>query len=92
MENFGLITPGMQADIIPEVLSREEITGTVTIVDRIGDTASNTFGVKLEIPNPDNRIPAGLKCIVKFLEQSAEQKTRLGREAVSPSDGRVGCR
>lgn len=73
MEHFGLIKAGMLAEIVPEVMSGEKVKAKVTIVDRIGDTASNTFGVKLVLPNPENRIPAGLKCVVKFLEPTAEQ-------------------
>jgi RND family efflux transporter MFP subunit len=76
MENFGLIKPGMEAEVLPEVLLKEKLRGQVIAVDRIGDTASNTFGVKLSMPNPENRIPAGLKCIVKFLEKTPEQVAR----------------
>ena len=92
MESFGRIVAGMQAEIRPEVLFDENLTGMVTAVDRIGDTASNTFGVKLTIANPDNRIPAGLKCIVKFIEKTVAQlaeeealqeaqKTEQGRQS-----------
>ncbi len=70
MENFGEIQPGMQAEIVAEVLLKDRLQGEVIAVDRIGDTASNTFGVKLRMPNPDNRIPAGLKCVVKFLQMA----------------------
>ena len=73
MENFGEIAIGMQAEILPEGQSGETLRGKVTIVDRIGDTASNTFGVRLVMPNPENHTPAGLKCVVKFLQQSAGQ-------------------
>jgi RND family efflux transporter MFP subunit len=38
----------------------------VTIVDRIVDTASSTFRVRLELPNPDLGLPAGLRCDVTF--------------------------
>ena len=74
MENFGQIRPGMQADIVPDILLKNTLRGEVIAVDRIGDTASNTFGVKLRMPNPENRIPAGLKCIAKFIEMTPEQK------------------
>jgi RND family efflux transporter MFP subunit len=70
MENFGAIQPGMQAEIVAEVLLQDRLEGEVIAVDRIGDTSSNTFGVKLRMPNPDHRIPAGLKCIVKFLQMA----------------------
>jgi len=41
----------------------------VTIVDRMGDAASGTFGVRLSLPNPDNQIPAGLKCDLNFMPE-----------------------
>ena len=36
----------------------------VSIVDKVVDPASNTFRVRLEMPNPLNDIPAGLRCKV----------------------------
>jgi len=30
------------------------------------DAASGTFGVRMELPNPKFRLPAGLKCRVAF--------------------------
>lgn len=38
----------------------------VTVVDRVVDAASGTFGVRLALPNPGHRIPAGLKCKVRL--------------------------
>lgn len=86
MENFGLIRAGMLAEIHPDVLVDKKLTGKVTIVDRMGDTASNTFGVKLVLPNPDNQIPAGLKCVVKFLEPTEEIFEPAGTKIVADAD------
>lgn len=72
MDNFGQINPGMTAEIVPDFVSDQKLKARVTIVDRIGDTASNTFGVRLVLPNPENRLPAGLKCVAKFLQQTDE--------------------
>ena len=36
------------------------------VVDRVMDAASGTFGVRLELPNRDLKLPAGLKCTVRF--------------------------
>jgi multidrug efflux pump subunit AcrA (membrane-fusion protein) len=36
------------------------------VVDRVVDAASGTFRVRLELANPGNRIPAGIKCAVRF--------------------------
>lgn len=73
MEYFGSIKPGMQAEILLEVLRQKDLMAEVIAVDRIGDAASSTFGVKLSIPNPDHQIPAGLKCILKFMKPGADQ-------------------
>ena len=55
------------------MLIKETVSAQVSIIDRIGDTASNTFGVRLVLDNPDYKIPAGLKCVVKFLDQFAPE-------------------
>ena len=38
----------------------------VEVVDPMFDAASGTFGVRLTLPNPDRKIPAGLKCRARF--------------------------
>lgn len=38
----------------------------VVVVDKVIDAASGTLGVRLQLPNPDSRIPAGIKCSVTF--------------------------
>lgn len=38
----------------------------VTVIDHVFDAASGTFGIRLELPNPDNRLPAGQRCKVRI--------------------------
>lgn len=38
----------------------------VSVVDKVFDAASGTFGVRLELPNSNNAVPAGLRCRVVF--------------------------
>jgi len=38
----------------------------VVVVDKLIDAASGTFGVRLQLPNPGYKIPAGIKCTVEF--------------------------
>lgn len=64
--HFGQILPGMKATIIPELLSYSEQTATVTLVDKVIDPASNTFSVRLELPNKQQQLPSGLKCQVRI--------------------------
>jgi RND family efflux transporter MFP subunit len=65
---FGSIRKGMKAEIQPEApLQGKTYLATVIIVDRVIDAASATFGVRLLLPNPGMKLPAGLKCHVKFI-------------------------
>lgn len=83
MKYFGLIQLGMLAEVYPEVVASELHEARVIVVDRVGDAASGTFGVRLEMENPDFKIPAGLKCEVKFL-QTSERILAEAREKVPP--------
>ena len=63
---FGNIKVGDEAEVDP----RGPVSGTypakVSVVDRVVDAASGTFRVRLELPNPDYRLPAGIRCSVNF--------------------------
>lgn len=72
MQLFGSIKVGMQAAVMPESFSTEPRSATVSIVDPMGDAASGTFGIRLTLPNSDNKLPAGLKCNVRFLDAARE--------------------
>jgi len=63
---LGKLTSGMTADVMPEAPVGGVHSAKVTVVDRVVDAASGTFGVRLELPNPNYRLPAGLKCKVRF--------------------------
>ena len=77
---FGKISPGMLATFVPELPEYGEHTATVTIVDRVIDAASSTFGVRLELPNAEQQLPSGLRCMVRFeIEENADEVTaRVG--------------
>lgn len=57
---------GMSAVVRPDAPISGRYEGTVTVIDRVFDPASGTFGVRVELPNPDLAIPAGLRCLVSF--------------------------
>jgi RND family efflux transporter MFP subunit len=61
---FGQIEPGRRATVVPELVDRKEVVATVKTVDRVIDAATNTFRVRLELPNPGGALPAGLRCKV----------------------------
>jgi multidrug efflux pump subunit AcrA (membrane-fusion protein) len=63
---LGKIAVGMTAHVKPEPPLTGEYPAKVTVVDHVVDAASGTFGVRLELPNHDLKLPAGLKCSVRF--------------------------
>lgn len=60
------VTEGAEAKIFPQQPLGGEYLAIVKTVDNIIDAASGTFGVRLELANPQNAIPAGLRCRVEF--------------------------
>jgi RND family efflux transporter MFP subunit len=63
---LGQIEPGVAAEVRLEEPVGGSYKAVVTVVDRLVDAASGTFGVRLELPNPEGRLPAGLRCRVRF--------------------------
>jgi hypothetical protein len=58
----------MVADVTPEPPFTRTYRAKVKVVDRVIDAASGMFGIRLELPNPDYSLPAGLKCKVRLPE------------------------
>jgi multidrug efflux pump subunit AcrA (membrane-fusion protein) len=63
---LGKLQSGMKANVRLEAGDQSVHTAVITVVNRVVDSASGTFGVRLEMPNPGNRLPAGLACTVDF--------------------------
>jgi RND family efflux transporter MFP subunit len=64
---YGKVKAGMTASVVPELgIADRSYNAQVVLVDQVIDGPSNTFGIRLSFPNPDNRLPSGLKCRVTF--------------------------
>jgi RND family efflux transporter MFP subunit len=61
-----IIKKGMRVKVYPEKPVGGSYQAKVVIVDSVVDSSSGTFGIRLELPNKNLRIPAGLTCDVKF--------------------------
>lgn len=59
---YGTLAPGDRVAVRPELPGATAVTAVVRHVDQVLDAASNTFRVRLTLPNPQNRLPAGLRC------------------------------
>jgi membrane fusion protein (multidrug efflux system) len=67
VSRLGTIRKGNVAEVRPESPVTDVYMAKVVLVDKVIDTASATFGVRLQLDNPKNRLPAGLKCRTIFL-------------------------
>jgi RND family efflux transporter MFP subunit len=63
---FGKVREQAVASIFPEEPIGGEFSATVSIVERILDAPSGTFGIRLILPNPEKTLPAGLRCKLRF--------------------------
>ena len=76
---YGKVQVGMQATVVPELPIDGSFIASVVSIDPIMDAATATFGVRLSLPNPDHRLPAGLKCTLSLYV--SEDKTPKHDEA-----------
>ena len=59
---YTSVRQGMNVAVTPEFPGASARPARVTLVDKLIDGASNTFRIRLELPNPDFALPAGLRC------------------------------
>ena len=87
---FSKIKNGMSAVVKPEVSDAEPRGAKVIVVDRVIDAASNSFRVRLELPNPSYQLPAGLRCKVDFdlAAPSAENQKTKAQAAMVTAPGK----
>ncbi len=84
---FGQVEPGMKGSVVPELLKTGQHMAVVKSVDRVIDAASNTFRVRLELPNPDAAIPAGLRCKVDLGLKLPTTAAPVRSTSVAPAAG-----
>ncbi|WP_372737898.1 efflux RND transporter periplasmic adaptor subunit, partial [Neptunomonas sp.] len=66
---YGEIAKGGIANVVLDKPWNSTHQATVDIVDQVLDAASGTFGVRLNLANPDYQLPAGLKCDITFAQK-----------------------
>jgi membrane fusion protein, heavy metal efflux system len=88
---FSKIKQGMGANVKPEMAEATQQPAKVVVVDKVIDAASNSFRVRLELPNPNYQLPPGLRCKVDFdlgapTAENAQPKptTRPSADGVQP--------
>lgn len=73
LSTFGKLRPGMVGNVTPE--GGTPYKATIKVVDRVLDAASGTYGVRLELPNPQGQLPGGIRCQVDFPDLSGVAQT-----------------
>ena len=63
---YGKVKLGMPIDVVPEIPAGSRHRATIKIIDKVLDAGSGTFGVRLELPNAQRKIPAGIRCRASF--------------------------
>jgi RND family efflux transporter MFP subunit len=81
---YGQISAGGLAKIRPEQPIGGVFSGTVTVVDRVLDAASGTFGVRLTLPNPELSLPGGIRCKVEFQLHAARATPPVAGGTIPP--------
>jgi RND family efflux transporter MFP subunit len=76
---FEKVRVGTAASVELQLPSAPQRTAKVTHVDRVMDAASNTFRVRLALPNPKFDLPAGVHCKVAFGAQANDKTSNLRR-------------
>lgn len=87
---YRQIKAGLEADVRPEIHDAGSHRATVAIVDRVLDAASDTFGVRLELPNPRGELLAGVRCKVSFASVKVPAPSRPANS--DPRSGRAGSK
>jgi len=64
VELYATTSVGQAVAVRPVPPVSGHYTTTITVVDRVFDTASRTFGVRAELSNPDGALPAGHRCLL----------------------------
>lgn len=79
-QRYGSLAVKDQISVQPDLPGAAPVTASVTHVDPLIDAASNTFRVRLKLPNPGHVLPGGARCKVD-LPMAADSSTAAGRPA-----------
>ncbi len=80
---YGKVKLGAEIQVSPEMPAGSSHRARVKVLDRVLDAASGTFGVRLELPNPQRKIHGGIRCRADFPDIDAALAAK-GRGQVRP--------
>ena len=62
IELYAQVQSGMSVNVLPDAPVGGRYRAEIVAVDRVFDTASRTFGVRVALANPEGLLPAGHRC------------------------------
>jgi len=63
---YGKVQRGSSIEVLPEIPAGTRHHAVIRVIDTVLDPASGTFGVRMELPNANRKIPAGIRCKANF--------------------------
>lgn len=68
VSELGTVSVGSRVDVRLDVpgFDNDTFTGKIHRIDAVADAASGTYGVRVELQNPDFKIPSGVRCLADF--------------------------
>lgn len=59
---YPVVKQGMPVRVTPDFPGAQPRVANIALIDRVIEGASNTFRIRLSLPNKDGALPAGLRC------------------------------
>lgn len=75
---WGSVQRGDALALLPDLPNAGRLMAKVTAIDKTLDGASNTFRVRLVLPNPDYKVPAGARCRLEGVDDAPPAKPAAG--------------
>jgi len=63
---FPYLAVGQEVIVTPEAPLDQPYPARIRVIDRVFDAATATFGLRMELANPDLALPGGLRCMLSF--------------------------
>ena len=82
---YGRVKVGEKLAVQPDIPGVTPQEAKITHIDRVIDVASNTFRVRLSLPNPGQALPAGARCKVQ-LPSTASSSSDANQAIAKPKD------
>lgn len=75
---YSRLNVGQQVEVVLDPAIGGRYPAKVAVIDRVFEAASGTVGVRLDMPNPGLKVPAGVKCKMTLADGAGPRATSFG--------------